>query len=102
MPAPNLSPTELRSRLASGDDVFVLDVREPSEVFEWPFPDAVNIPLGELGSRLEDLPERSDIVVICHSGIRSAAAADALGEAGWPAFNLAGGVVAWVASGSET
>lgn len=100
MTAPELSPDQLRARLGR-DDLFLLDVREPAEVDDWAFPGAVNIPLGDLGGRMGELPETGDIVVICHSGRRSAAAANALSEAGWPAYNLAGGVVAWVASSPD-
>jgi len=99
--AADVQPNELRGRLASGEDVFVLDVREPDEVAEWAFPDAVNIPLGELGGRTGELPTDRPIVVICHSGVRSAAAADALEKGGWPAENLAGGAVAWVSTEPE-
>jgi rhodanese-related sulfurtransferase len=96
--APDVSATELRARLAGGEPLYVLDVREPEEVSGWAFPGAINIPLGQLGDRVGELPDDREIVVICHSGIRSAAAANALEQAGWPAANLAGGVVAWVAS----
>ena len=91
-------PDALRQRLLAGEDLFLLDVREPSEVTEWAFPGALNIPLGQLGERTEELPQDQVIVAICHSGVRSAAAADALNEAGWQAENLAGGVVAWVST----
>ena len=64
---------------------------------EWAFPGAHHIPLGQLGERTGELPDRQ-IVVVCHSGVRSASAADALDGGGWTAANLVGGVVAWVAS----
>jgi len=96
--AADVHPNDLRDRLRAGEDVFVLDVREPDEVIEWAFPDAVNIPLGQLSDRTGELPTGRPIVVVCHSGVRSAAAADALERAGWPAENLAGGAVAWVAT----
>ncbi len=61
-------------------------------------PGGRNIPLGELGARAGELPTDRRIVVVCHAGLRSAAAADALDRAGWRASNLAGGVVAWLAT----
>ena len=88
---------ELRERLEAGDDIYLLDVREPNEVAEWAFPDAVNIPLGELSSRAGELPQDRRIVVVCHAGVRSAAAAEALTGVGWPAESLAGGALAWIA-----
>jgi rhodanese-related sulfurtransferase len=96
MPYADLSPDELRARLAADQPPVVLDVREPAEVEEWAFPGALTIPLGELGSRTAELPTDRPIVVICHSGYRSARAAQALDAGGWDAANLAGGVVAWV------
>jgi rhodanese-related sulfurtransferase len=92
---------ELRARLDAGEDIFLLDVREPDEVAEWAFPGAVNIPLGTLGERTDEVPSDRPVVVICHAGVRSAAAAKALNGGGWPAENLTGGVVAWIESSTE-
>jgi rhodanese-related sulfurtransferase len=100
MAASDVTPDQLRQRLSGGEDLYLLDVREPDEVLEWAFPGAVNIPLGELGGRTAELPTDRPLVVLCHSGVRSAAAADALERSGWAAANLAGGAVAWVASES--
>jgi len=97
----DIQPDELRARLGAGEEIFILDVREPSEVAEWAFPGAVNIPLGEVGSRADELPNNKPIVVTCHMGGRSAAATEALVNAGWPAENLAGGALAWVTSETE-
>lgn len=89
---------ELRSRLDAGEPIFVLDVREPTEVAAQPFPGAHHVPLGELGDRTAELPQGTEIVVVCHSGVRSALAAEALTRAGWPAANLVGGIEAWEAA----
>jgi rhodanese-related sulfurtransferase len=93
---------ELRQRRREGEDVYLLDVREPDEVAEWAFPGAVNIPLGKLGSRTGELPQDRRIVVVCHAGIRSAVAAEALSRAGWPAESLTGGALAWIAAERES
>jgi len=92
----DIAPDELRARLDAGEPIFVLDVREPEEVAEWAFPCAHHIPLGELGERTGELPLDATIVVICHAGVRSAVAAEALTRAGWPATSLVGGVEAWL------
>ena len=92
-----VQPTELRRRLDDGENIYLLDVREPFEVEEWAFPGAVNIPLGQLGSRIGELPIDRVIVVICHAGVRSATATDALAKGGWWAESLAGGTAAWTA-----
>jgi len=96
-----VEPDEIRARLARGEDVFLLDVREPDEVAEWAYPVGINIPLGQLGERLDELPSDTTIVVACHLGGRSATAAEALSAAGWGAENLTGGAVAWAASEPE-
>jgi rhodanese-related sulfurtransferase len=98
MPYSEVSPDEVRARLAQGEDVFLLDVREPDEVQEWAYPIGVNIPLGQLGTRVDELPKDTTIVVACHAGMRSAQAATALSDAGWTAENLTGGALAWAAS----
>jgi rhodanese-related sulfurtransferase len=96
-----VEPDEIRARLARGEEVFLLDVREPDEVAEWAYPIGVNIPLGQLGDRLGELPEGATIVVACHVGGRSAVAAEALNQAGWTTENLAGGALAWAATEPE-
>ena len=92
-----VEPDEIRARLARGEEVFLVDVREPDEVAEWAYPIGVHIPLGELGDRLGELPADTPIVLACRSGGRSATAANALSEAGWTAENLTGGALAWAA-----
>ena len=99
--AADVQPDELRNRLGAGEEIFLLDVREPEEVTDWAFPGAINIPLGDLGGRAAELPTDQPIVVICHSGVRSASAADALEKGGWAASNLAGGAVAWLSTDSD-
>ncbi len=98
MPYAEVEPSEVMDRIARGEEVFLVDVREPDEVAEWAYPIGTNIPLGQLGEHLDELPRDRTIVVACHMGGRSAAAAQALSEAGWSAENLTGGAVAWAAS----
>ena len=101
VPYAEVEPAEVKARMARGEDVFLLDVREPVEVEEWAYPIGVNIPLGELGDRVDELPRDRTIVVACRTGHRSEAAARALSEAGWTAENLTGGAVAWVAGSDD-
>ncbi len=76
----------------------VLDVREPVEWVAGHVADALHIPLAELPTRLEDLPE-ADLLVVCRSGGRSQRAADWLSMNGYDAFNLDGGLLAWARAG---
>jgi rhodanese-related sulfurtransferase len=102
MPYAEVAPREVKARIARGEDVFLLDVREPDEVEAWAYPIGVNIPLGQLGDRLDEVPRDVTIVVACHVGGRSAAVAKALSDAGWDAQNLTGGAVAWTAGDAES
>ena len=97
---PEVSPDELAVRLADpADAVVVVDVREPYEIAAAPFPGAAPVPLLAVldGSAVRDWPHGRDVVVVCHLGARSRAAAQVLRAAGIDAANLAGGIVAWSA-----
>lgn len=73
----------------------LVDVREPSEVAGGTLPGAVNIPLGELADRLDELDRSRRVVLLCRSGARSANAAALLAGAGFPdVVNLVGGMLA--------
>lgn len=102
MPYAEVTPEEVQARLGRGEDIFLLDVREPDEVAEWAYPFGVHIPMGQLGDRLEELPTDRTIVVACAAGSRSAAVASALSERGWTAENLTGGAIAWAAMDAES
>lgn len=80
----------------------ILDVREGFEVAEGLIPGALHIPMGQLGSRLGDLDKDRPIIVVCRSGNRSAAVADALNQAGYTADTMAGGMTAWQRAGLPT
>ena len=76
---------ELQRRLAAGDPVMLLDVRQPNEFTAPPghLPGAVNVPLAELADRTTDLARRKQpIVVVCKTDRRSARAAADLSAAG--------------------
>ena len=97
VPYAEVEPAVVMARIARGEEVFLLDVRERDEVAAWSYPIGVNIPMGELGDRLDEIPRDATVVVACHVGGRSAAVAQALSDAGWSAENLTGGAVAWAA-----
>ncbi len=70
---------------------FLLDVREVDEVSEDPIVGAVNIPLGQLQGRLNELPREREILVTCRAGRRSYYACRILAQQGFRARNLSGG-----------
>jgi adenylyltransferase/sulfurtransferase len=92
---PEIEPEELKHLQECGEDVFVLDVREPHEY------QIVNlgghlIPLNELPRRMHELDSSREIVVHCRSGARSGRAAEFLQQAGFRKVkNLRGGILAW-------
>jgi len=97
-----LSPTVSVDEAAALRDggAFVLDVREPSEWAARHIPGATLIPLGELGSRLGEVPGDRSIVVVCRSGNRSAQGRDLLLGAGFTGVtSLDGGVTDWANAG---
>jgi rhodanese-related sulfurtransferase len=75
----------------------VVDVREQVEWDAGHISGAVWIPLGELGSRVDELPRDRRMVIVCRTGSRSGYAADALHGAGYDAANLRGGLFSWAA-----
>src|ERR1041385_6692450 len=86
---------ELKKRLDRGDDLFILDVREPHEYQICNIKGHL-IPLGDLPKRVNELDSSKEIVAHCRSGARSAKAANFLRQAGFKkVHNLAGGVLAW-------
>ena len=91
---------ELKARLDRGDDVWILDVREPGEHAICRLPGSTLVPLGDLPKRLDALPDPDagpDIVVHCRSGVRSATAVGVLRQHGYTRVqNLVGGVLEWV------
>lgn len=78
------------------DDGFLLDVREPIELAVENVPGALNIPLGELRARLDELPRDQDILVICRSGQRAYYATRMLEQNGFRARTLSGGMLSRV------
>lgn len=92
---PQITPVELKRRLDAGEDVFVLDVREPYE-YQIVNIGAPLIPLGELPNRLGELDPNREIVIHCRTGGRSQRAAELLAKNGFKSVaNLAGGITAW-------
>ena len=92
---PEIQVEELKRRLDAGDDLFVLDVREPHEYQICNIKGHL-IPLGDLPKRVHELDSSREIVAHCRSGVRSAKAVTFLQQAGFKkVHNLAGGILAW-------
>src|ERR1700675_323872 len=92
---PEITAKELKARQDRGDDLFILDVREPHE-YQICNLHGKLIPLGELPRRVSELDRSREMVVHCRSGKRSADAIQFLQKAGFKQLlNLKGGVLAW-------
>jgi sulfur-carrier protein adenylyltransferase/sulfurtransferase len=92
---PEITPSELKARLDRGDDLFILDVREPHE-YQICNIGGYLIPLGDLSRRVSELDSSREIVAHCRSGKRSAEASEFLRQAGFrKVLNLKGGILAW-------
>lgn len=92
---PQVGPEELKRRQTAGEDVYVLDVREPHE-YQIANIGGHLIPLNDLPKRLSELDRAQNIVVHCKSGGRSQKASEFLQQQGFTRVeNLAGGITAW-------
>jgi adenylyltransferase/sulfurtransferase len=94
-----ISATDLKGMIDRGDNIFLVDVREPNEYEIVSIPGATLIPKDQFltGAALEKLPQDKRIVLHCKSGARSAEALAVVKNAGFSdAVHVGGGVLAWV------
>jgi adenylyltransferase/sulfurtransferase len=97
-PAEDVTPTQLRQLLDTGEPIIVVDVREPFELrmANLEKVGAVHIPLGQLPERMSELDPAARTVMVCHTGNRSARAAQFLAANGFErVHNLSGGIDGW-------
>lgn len=95
---PQLAPRALAGWLADGGRAppLLVDVREPWELAICALEGAVAIPIRELARRRDELPRDRELVLVCHHGVRSQAAALLLAREGFArVHNLQGGLAAW-------
>lgn len=94
MTAPSVDVRKAAQRVQSGEAV-LLDIREAFELEMASIEGAVHIPMREIPARLAEIPKDRPVLVICHSGGRSAVAAQWLAARGYKAENVVGGIDAW-------
>ncbi len=92
-----ISVTELKNRIDAGDDIQLIDVRQPDEYAFAKIPGAKLIPLGQIMQRMGEIDENRETVIHCKMGGRSARAIEALQRSGFTGnlSNLKGGITAW-------
>lgn len=85
----------------SAERAVLLDVREQHEWDLGHSPLATLIPMSQLQARIDELPTGHRLLVVCHSGQRSARVQAALVDIGYDAVNVTGGMIAWQLAGGE-
>lgn len=91
-----ISVQEVNARIAKGDKVLLVDVREPWEFAVCKLPGAQSIPLGALPANLNALLDAEEVICYCHHGMRSLDAAVWLRQQGVEsAKSMAGGIERW-------
>ncbi len=92
-----ITATELKARLDAGEDIQLIDVRQPDEHAFASIEEAKLIPMGEIMQRMDEIDPARDAVIHCRSGVRSARVIEALERTGYSGklFNLTGGILAW-------
>lgn len=91
-----IEPSELAKRLATGEPVRLIDVREPHELQISALPSADSIPLGSMATRMSELDDAEQIVLFCRTGTRSTRALHLLTGAGFQkTLSLQGGINEW-------
>jgi adenylyltransferase/sulfurtransferase len=89
-------PSEVKRRLDSGEDLLLIDVREPAEIAIAAIEGALVCPLSRAESWIDHLPHDRPLVILCHHGIRSMQAAMALSQRGYRDLtNMSGGIDQW-------
>ena len=90
-----ISARDLASQLQENKVVNIIDVREPAEVAGGKIPGAVNIPLGLLEYRMNELDKSKEYTIVCLSGGRSSQATRFLEYQGFNVTNMMGGMMSW-------
>jgi rhodanese-related sulfurtransferase len=92
----SITAEELANRLKEGERTQVIDVRDPSEFAAGHIPGAVNIPLGEVESRLEDMTDVDEIVLVCQTGTRAGMACERIEDRKKRLLVLEDGTSSWI------
>ncbi len=92
-----ISPIQLATRLAAGDSLHLVDVRDPIEFDYCHLTGSALLPLDELPQRTDEVPTAGEVVLVCHHGVRSAQALSYLQvrHGRTNLLNLRGGIDAW-------
>lgn len=90
-----ITAAEVQHLLEYGKKINLIDVRETNEVAGGKIPGAVNIPLGLIQFKMNELDKQKEYIIVCHSGGRSGMAAQFLEGQGYNVTNMVGGMMSW-------
>jgi rhodanese-related sulfurtransferase len=90
-----MTAKEVEALLNDGNNIDIIDVREVDEVAAGKIPGAVNIPLGLIEFRKQELDKNKEYIMVCRSGARSGRASQFLESHGYKVTNMNGGMLAW-------
>lgn len=91
-----ITPAEIKRRIAGGETLNLIDVREDDEVAQGMIPGAKHIPLGQIPLRHQEISQTGEIILVCRSGGRSGKACDYLQSIGFEGLkNMTGGMLEW-------
>lgn len=90
-----MTTQEVKEYMNYNRDVSLIDVRETEEVKVGKIPGVVNIPLGLIEFRLQDIDKSKEHILVCRSGNRSGMAANLLESHGYQVINMDGGMLEW-------
>lgn len=94
--ADTILPGQIKERLARGERLNIIDVREDDEVAVGIIPGARHIPLGQLPFRHEEIEKTDEVIFVCRSGNRSGKACEYLHALGYSGLkNMIGGMLEW-------
>ena len=97
-----IEPSDLKTKMDSGENLYILDVRTPEEYETWKISydkhqEPSLLPLDQLASKeqIRNIPKDREVITVCSHGMRSKMAAEYLSELGYNAKSIRGGMVAW-------
>ena len=90
-----MTTQQVRELVESKQTINLIDVRETNEVAAGKIPGAINIPLGLLEFRMNELDKSKEYIMVCRSGGRSGQATNFLENQGYKVTNMDGGMLDW-------
>ncbi|GAB4338727.1 MAG: hypothetical protein Kow00117_20030 [Phototrophicales bacterium] len=96
---PKITISEYRDQYENEPHVLI-DVRTRQEFSQGHLPNAMNIPMDEVNTRMDEIPNDITVILVCATGNRSGMVASALTKAGYTnVYNLEGGTMSWLRLG---